>query len=244
MKKCLVLCLCLSLLTGCVALPAFWPEGAADQAARPTAAPAVTTEPVFAGTARPTAETTPLPVPGVTLVPVPAYTLAPTATATSQPTATPLQTYTGVYFRFDVPKSWLRADVEDGAYFYPDLNDIQHSYLIYQEAANDLKLTETSLDIALMFSSPEAIAAMVAGALTNSGMTNFQLSPVRIEKTRLNGITCYRGASDVVVDGERYDFEGRIFLRGSKMVLLIWVGDQVKYAEGLKTVYDSFQSLR
>ena len=107
-----------------------------------------------------------------------------------------------------------------------------------------MNLSETMVDIALLFSSKEAITAMVEGALTNSGMTGFKLSPVTINKTKLNGATCYKGASDITKDGETYDFVGHIFLKKDKMVLLIWVGDQVKYAAGLKTVYDSFTAIR
>ena len=124
------------------------------------------------------------------------------------------------------------------------LGKTSHAYLFYQETANEMKLTESSLDIALLFSSKETITAMVEGALTNSGMTDFTLSPVTIAKTKLNGATCYKGASDISMGGETYDFVGHIFLRKDKMVLLIWVGDQVKYAAGLKTAYDSFTAIR
>ena len=147
-------------------------------------------------------------------------------------------------FAFTVPGSWLKARVTDGVYFYPDADDTQHTYFLYQETANDMNLTETKLDIALMFSSKESVTAMVEGALTGSGMTNFKLSPVNIQKTKLNGLTCYKGASDITQDGETYDFVGHIFLRGDKMVLFIWVGDQVKYASALKQVYDSVQAVR
>ena len=237
MKKLVALCLCLCLLSGCMALPAFSTEGSVEEALSPTAAPAVTAEPVLAGTAAP-AETTPQPMPEVTLSPAPVLTEAPTASPR------PIQTYTGTYFRFDVPGDWLRADMDHGVCFYPDPDDMQHTCLFYAEAANDLKLTETTVDIALLFSSPEAITSMVEGALTGSGMTGFHLSPVDIQKTRLNGIPCYHGASDVVVDGESYDFEGYVFLRKDKLVLLVWVGDQVRYADQLQPVYDSLQAVR
>ena len=41
--------------------------------------------------------------------------------------------------------------------------------------------------------------------------------------------------------GETFDFVGYIFLRKDKMVLLIWVGDEARYADDLRTVYDSFR---
>ena len=107
-----------------------------------------------------------------------------------------------------------------------------------------MNLSETMVDIALLFSSKEAITAMVEGALTSSGITGFTLSPVDIEKTKLNGFTCYRGASTVTLEGESYDFVGHIFLQGEKMVLLIWVGDQAVYADALAAVYDSFAAVR
>ena len=138
----------------------------------------------------------------------------------------------------------MKAKTANGVYFYPDADDIQHTYFLYQETENDMGLTETKLDIALMFSSKESVTAMVEGALTGSGMTNFKLSPVTVQKTKLNGLTCYKGASDITQAGETYDFVGHIFLRGDKMVLFIWVGDQVKYASALKQVYDSIQAVR
>ncbi len=241
MRRRIALCLCLLFLTGCVPVPAYTPS--ADTEAVPALA---------------TAEITPLPVPGVTREPVPAVmitaepaptptpspTPTPKPTPTPTPTPLPLQTYSGAYFRFSAPGSWLRADVQNGVCFYPDQNDTRSAYLLYQETANEMKLTESSLDIALMFSSKETITAMVEGALTNSGMTDFALSPVTISKIKLNGATCYQGASDITLSGKTYDFVGHIFLRKDKMVLLIWVGDQAKYADGLKTVYDSFTALR
>ena len=240
MKKILILILCLSLLTGCISVPAYGPQRAAGTAA---------------ATAAPT-QTASLPTPGVTREPVPAATFtaapaaaptltpAPTATPKPSPSTPPAQTYSGVYFRFSVPGDWLRADVPGGAYFYPDQIDTRHAYLLYQETANEMKLTESSLDIALLFSSKETITAMVEGALTNSGMTGFKLSPVTIAKTKLNDATCYKGASDITIGGETFDFVGHIFLRKDKLVLLIWVGDQAKYAAGLRTVYDSFTAIR
>ena len=234
MKKIWILILCLSLLAGCVPVPAYGPEKAGEA----PAADAVTPQPVPGVTREP--------VPAATFTPAPTPTPTPTPkpTPTPTPTAPPTQTYTGVYFRFDVPGSWLRADVQNGVCFYPDQNDTRHAYLLYQETANEMKLTESSLDIALLFSSKETITAMVEGALTNSGMTDFTLSPVTIAKTKLNGATCYKGSSDITMGGETFDFVGHIFLKKDKMVLLIWVGDQAKYAAGLNTVYDSFTALR
>ena len=209
-----------------------------------------------APTAAPTPEPTEKPATPEPATPAPKATDAPQAEATAsaaatakstptpKPTAIPDQTYTGTYFTFTVPGSWLKARVTDGVYFYPDADDTQHTYFLYQETANDMNLTETKLDIALMFSSKESVTAMVEGALTGSGMTNFKLSPVNVQKTKLNGLTCYKGASDITQDGETYDFVGHIFLRGDKMVLFIWVGDQVKYASALKQVYDSVQAVR
>ena len=107
-----------------------------------------------------------------------------------------------------------------------------------------MHLNEVSLDITLMFSSPESLTAMVEGALASSGRTDISLLPLAINKTELNGITCYQGRSECTSAGETYDFTGYIFLRGSKMVLLLWVGDETKYAAGLQTVYDSIKSLR
>ena len=248
MKKLLILTLCLSLLTGCASRSAYSPQRTEPAATAAAAAPTALT-----AAAEPVA--TPLPVPGVTREPVPAATsatkptAAPTATPTPRPTATPSptavpdQTCTGTYFAFEAPGSWLRADVTDGVYFYPDPADTRHTSLCYQEMPNDMGLTETKMDVALMFSSKETVTAMVEGALTNSGMTNFKLSPVNIQKTKLNGLTCYKGASDITQAGETYDFVGHIFLRGDKMVLFIWVGDQVKYASALKQVYDSVQAV-
>lgn len=221
MKKLLILILCLALFAGCVSVPANTPQGS-----EATAALAVES------TASPVPEDTPEP--------------APTATSTPAPTATPrpVQTCSGAYFRFDAPKDWLRVDVDGGVYLYPDPNDTDHTCLSYQEVPNDMNLSETMVDIALLFSSKEAITAMVEGALTSSGITGFTLSPVDIEKTKLNGFTCYRGASTVTLEGESYDFVGHIFLQGEKMVLLIWVGDQAAYADALAAVYDSFAAVR
>ena len=92
--------------------------------------------------------------------------------------------------------------MDGGVYLYPDPNDTDHTCLSYQEVPNDMNLSETMVDIALLFSSKEAITAMVEGALTSSGITGFTLSPVDIEKTKLNGFTCYRGASTVTLEGE------------------------------------------
>ncbi len=232
MKKLLILILCLSFLASCVPVPAYAPK---EPAASETAAAA-------SANAGKTAE--PRPTAAPTLTPTPVPTPTPTPTPVPTPTAPPDQTYTGTYFRFNVPSSWLKADVPDGAYFYPNHNDIQHTYLMYQEGPNDMSLTETKLDIALMFSSRDTITAMVEGALTDSGMTDFALSPVDIEKIKLNDITCYKGASDITLGGETYDFVGHIFLKKDKMIMLIWVGDQARYAAGLKTVYDSFQAVQ
>ena len=231
MKKLIVLCLCLSLLSGCVALPALSAEEPVDQAALAATLPAV--------------QATPRPVPGVTLPPVPFITVSAVPRATEGPAATiqPVQTYTGTYLRFDVPEDWLRIDISDGVFFYPDPRDTQHTYFFYEEVPNDLGLTETTLDLALLFSSRKAIASMVEGALAGSGMTDFSLSPMGIEKTKLNGITCYYGASNVVAEGEDYDFEGRIFLRGDTMVLLVWVGDATLYADQLLSIYDSLRAM-
>ena len=224
--------------------------------ARATSAPAhmarATATPKRISTAQPTAipegpatawTTTP-PTPKPTKTPTPKPTKTPRPTATPKPTEAPDQTYTGTYFKFTVPGSWLKAKTADGVYFYPDANDTRHTYFMYQETENDMGLTETKLDIALVFSSKDSITAMVEGALTGSGMTNFKLSPVTIQKTKLNGLTCYKGASDITQAGETYDFVGHIFLRGDKMVLFIWVGDQVKYAAGLKKVYDSIEAVK
>ncbi len=236
MRKLTILILCCSLLAGCVALPAFSDHASAGKATSAATVAAVTAAPVYEGTALP-ADDTPQPMPEVTLTPAPVSTEAPAATPIST------QTYTGTYFRFDVLEDWLRDNVPDGVFFYPDPEDYQHTYLFYQEVPNDLRLTETTVDIALLFSSRETIAAMVEGALTDSGMTELQLPPMDIEKTKLNGETCYHGASDILVEGESYDFEGYIFLRGSKLAMLVWVGDRVRYADQLRIVYDSLQTI-
>lgn len=221
MKKLLILILCLALFAGCVSVPAHTPQG--SEAIAP-----------------PAVESTSEPVPETTSEPVPAATGTPAPTATPRP----VQTCLGTCFRFDAPKDWLRVDVDGGVYLYPDPGDMDHTCLTYQEVPNDMKLSETKVDIALLFSSKEAITAMVEEALTSSGITGFTLSPVDIEKTRLNGVTCYRGASTVTVEGESYDFEGHVFLRGDRLVLLIWVGDQAAYADALAVVYGSFESVR
>lgn len=256
MKKLMILALCLLLLTGCVSVPVGVPV-----IAEATGAPvAQVRQETPAPTAAPTAEPTPEPTEKLATpepaTPAPKATDAPKAgttasaattpkpTPTPKPTAIPDQTYTGTYFTFTVPGSWLKARVTNGVYFYPDADDIQHTYFLYQETENDMGLTETKLDIALMFSSKESVTAMVEGALTGSGMTNFKLSPVTVQKTKLNGLTCYKGASDITQAGETYDFVGHIFLRGDKMVLFIWVGDQAKYAAALKKVYDSIEAVR
>ena len=250
MKKLIVLCLCLVFLAGCISVPAYAPQtveetaAAASATAEPVPAKTAAAEPVPAKTDTAAPEPTARPVPGVTREPVPAATFTAGPTAAPTPTAPPDQTYTGTYFRFNAPGSWLRADISSGVYFYPDQKDTQHAYLLYQETANEMRLTESSLDIALLFSSKETITAMVEGALTSSGITGFTLSPVDIEKTKLNGFTCYRGASTVTLEGESYDFVGHIFLQGEKMVLLIWVGDQAAYADALAAVYDSFAAVR
>ena len=202
----------------------------------PTARPTVTPE------ASPTVKSARTPKP--TKTPTPKPTNTPRPTATPKPTTPPDQTYTGTYFKFVVPGSWLKAKTADGVYFYPDADDTRHTFFMYQEAENDMGLTETKMDMALMFSTRDSITAMVEGALTGSGMTNFKLSPVTIRKTKLNGLTCYKGASDITQDGETYDFVGYIFLRGDKLVLFVWVGDQTKHAAGLKKVYDSIQGVK
>lgn len=265
MKKLTIFVLCLVWLIGCVPVPV-----GPSQAAEVTQAPAApvrheTPAPSAVPETEPPREATAPPATAEPVTPVPKATAAPKATATANPTATPKatatpkptpkptatprptavpdQTYTGTYFRFTVPGSWMKAKTANGVYFYPDADDIQHTYFLYQETENDMGLTETKLDIALMFSSKESVTAMVEGALTGSGMTNFKLSPVTVQKTKLNGLTCYKGASDITQAGETYDFVGHIFLRGDKMVLFIWVGDQVKYASALKKVYDSIQGV-
>ena len=237
MKKLTILCLCLLLLTGCVSLPNLLSERGDAPATVQEAAQE--TPPVPEASPEPEPTASPSVTCGVTLSPSP----EPLA-ATPRATEAPLQAYEGAYFRFQAPGEWLRARVEDGVFFYPDLNDTDHTCLSYQEVPNDMNLTETMVDLALFFSSDEAITSMVEGALTSNGVTGFTLSPVSIQKTKLNGTPCYRGASDVTVNGETYDFVGHIFLRGEKLVLLIWVGDQTAYADGLKVVYDSLQPVR
>lgn len=254
MKKLMILALCLLLLTGCVSVPVGVPVIAEATGAPVAQVRQETPAPTAAPTAEPTPEPTEklataepvTPASKATAAPKPTATPKPTPkpTATPRPTAVPDQTYTGTYFRFTVPGSWMKAKTANGVYFYPDADDIQHTYFLYQETENDMGLTETKLDIALMFSSKESVTAMVEGALTGSGMTNFKLSPVTVQKTKLNGLTCYKGASDITQAGETYDFVGHIFLRGDKMVLFIWVGDQAKYAAALKKVYDSIEAVR
>ena len=256
MKKLTIFVLCLVWLIGCVPVPV-GPSQAAETTQAPAApvrhetpAPSAVpeTEPPREATAPPATPEPATPAPKATDAPQAEATASAAATAkptpTPKPTAIPDQIYTGTYFTFTVPGSWLKARVTDGVYFYPDADDTQHTYFLYQETANDMNLTETKLDIALMFSSKESVTAMVEGALTGSGMTNYKLSPVNVQKTKLNGLTCYKGASDITQDGETYDFVGHIFLRGDKMVLFIWVGDQVKYASALKQVYDSVQAVK
>ena len=237
MKKLTILCLCLLLLTGCVSLPNLLSERGDAPATVQEAAQE--TPPVPDASPEPEPTASPSVTCGVTLSPSP----EPPA-ATPEATQAPLQAYEGAYFRFQAPGEWLQAKVEDGVFFYPDLDDTDHTCLSYQEVPNDMNLSETMVDIALLFSSKEAITAMVERALTSSGITGFTLSPVDIEKTKLNGFTCYRGASTVTLEGESYDFVGHIFLRGEKMVLLIWVGDQAVYADALAAVYDSFAAVR
>lgn len=237
MKKLTILCLCLLLLTGCVSLPN--PRSERGDAPATVQEAAQETPPVPDASPEPEPTASPSVTCGVTLSPSP----EPPA-ATPEATQAPLQTYEGAYFRFQAPGEWLQARVEDGVFFYPDLDDTDHTCLSYQEVPNDMNLTETMVDLALFFSSDEAITSMVEGALTSNGVTGFTLSPVSIQKTKLNGTPCYRGASDVTVNGETYDFVGHIFLRGEKLVLLIWVGDQTAYADGLKVVYDSLQPVQ
>ena len=203
-----------------------------------TPTPQITAVPTEMPTRAPTPAPTDTPEPTVFRLPlVPLYD-------TPRPTAVPDQTYTGTYFKFTVPGSWMKAKTPKGVFFYPDADDTRHTSFLYQEVENEMGLTETKLDIALMFSSKESVTAMVEGALTGSGMTNFKLSPVTVQKTKLNGLTCYKGASDITQAGETYDFVGYIFLRGDKMVLFIWVGDQAKHAAGLKKVYDSIEAIK
>ncbi len=224
MKRLLILILCLSLLGGCISFPAMAGKKA-KAADGPTLAPVQTDGP--AATAEP-----------------PAPDPAPVAEATAAPASLPVQTYTGTYFRFDAPGSWLRAGISDGVYLYPDPNDTRHTFLIYEEIPNTMKLTERTADLMLLFAPQESITAMVEGALTSSGMTGFALSPVDIHKSELHGITCYQGASTIAIEGETYDFTGHIFIRKDKLVLLIWVGDEVRYADELKIVHGSLQAVR
>ena len=224
MKRLLILILCLSLLGGCISFPAMAGKKA-KAADDPTLAPVQTDGP--AATAEP-----------------PAPDPSPVAEATAAPASLPVQTYTGTYFRFDAPGSWLRAGISDGVYLYPDPNDTRHTFLIYEEIPNTMKLTERTADLMLLFAPQESITAMVEGALTSSGMTGFALSPVDIHKSELNGIPCYQGASTIAIEGETYDFTGHIFIRKDKLVLLIWVGDEVRYADELKIVHGSLQAVR
>ena len=210
--------------------------------------PKPTRTPKAKRTARATAMPTPTPKPTKAPTPQPtgAATARPTAriTATPKPTAVPDRTYTGTYFKFTVPGSWTQVDTGKGVRFYPDASGSPRTYFLYQEAENDMGLTEAKLDIALMFSSKDSVTEMVEKALTGSGMTNFKLSPMTVQKTKLNGLTCYKGASNITQDGETYDFVGHIFIRGKKLVLFVWVGDQTKYASSLKKVYDSIQGVK
>ena len=224
MKRLLILILCLSLLGGCISFPAMAGKKA-TAADGPTLAPVQTDGP--AATAEP-----------------PAPDPAPVAEATAAPASLPVQTYTGTYFRFDAPGSWLRAGISDGVYLYPDPNDTRHTFLIYEEISNTMKLTERTADLMLLFAPQESITAMVEGALTSSGMTGFALSPVDIHKSELHGITCYQGASTITIEGETYDFTGHIFIRKDKLALLIWVGDEVRYTDELKIVHGSLQAVR
>ncbi len=264
MKKLTIIVLCIALLTGCVSVPvgtSVIPKATEAPAApvrqetpAPTAAPTAepAPEPPKEATLPPATPEPATPAPKATAAPKAGDTAKPTAapTATARPTATPRpttipdQTYTGTYFQFTVPGSWLKARISNGVYFYPDADDTQHTYFLYQETENDMNLTETKLDIALMFSSKESVTAMVEGALTGSGMTGFKLSPVTVQKTKINGLTCYKGASDITQAGETYDFVGHIFLRGDKMILFVWVGDQTRHASDLKKVYDSIRAVR
>ena len=224
MKRLLILILCLSLLGGCISFPAMAGKKA-KAADGPTLAPVQTDGP--AATAEP-----------------PAPDPAPVAEATAAPASLPVQTYTGTYFRFDAPGSWLRAGISDGVYLYPDPNDTRHTFLIYEEIPNTMKLTERTADLMLLFAPQESITAMVEGALTSSGMTGFALSPVDIHKSELHGITCYQGASTITIEGETYDFTGHIFIRKDKLALLIWVGDEVRYTDELKIVHGSLEAVR
>ncbi len=232
MKKLLPLILCLCLLTGCVSLPARLTEEEAPIIAIPTAAPRATAA----------AKATEAPAAPATNAPAESEAQAPAATA-APATAPAEQVYAGSCFRFRVPGDWLRADRENGVFFYPDANDTQHTLLCYQEVPNEMGLTESTMDLALMFSSKDTITAMVEGALASSGLTDFTLSPVTVKKTKLNGLTCYKGTSDITMKGETYDFTGYIFLRGDKLCLLLWAGDEDQHAQGLKTAFDSLESL-
>lgn len=232
MKKLLPLILCLCLLTGCVSLPARLTEEEAPIIAIPTAAPRATAA----------AKATEAPAAPATNAPAESEAQVPAATA-APATAPAEQVYAGSCFRFRVPGDWLRADHENGVFFYPDANDTQHTLLCYQEVPNEMGLTESTMDLALMFSSKDTITAMVEGALASSGLTDFTLSPVTVKKTKLNGLTCYKGTSDITMKGETYDFTGYIFLRGDKLCLLLWAGDEDQHAQGLKTAFDSLESL-
>ena len=79
--------------------------------------------------------------------------------------------------------------------------------------------------------------------MADSGMTDFELAPVAVAKTQLNGHTCYRGAADLVYGGQACDFVGHMFLRGDRLILLIWVGEAETYDGELKTVYGSIESV-
>ncbi len=232
MKKLLPLILCLCLLTGCVSLPARLTEEEAPIIPIPTAAPRATAAP----------QATEAPAATATNAPAESEAQAPAVTA-APATAPAEQVYAGSCFRFRVPGDWLRADHENGVFFYPDANDTQHTLLCYQEVPNEMGLTESTMDLALMFSSKDTITAMVEGALASSGLTDFTLSPVTVKKTKLNGLTCYKGTSDITMKGETYDFTGYIFLRGDKLCLLLWAGDEDQHAQGLKTAFDSLESL-
>ena len=241
MKKLLIPILCLSLLTGCTlpfplpdlpfSLPDL-PDLPFLSCAKATRAPEVVLEPTTAP-----ASTTPEP-PTVTAEPEP----VPAATETPAPPAN--QAYAGTYLRFEAPGSWRKVEVPDGAYFYPDLNDTASTFLLYQEAPNEMKLTETSVDVALLFASGESIAAIVEKVLADNGFTDFTLAPVDVKKTKINGLTCYRGASTVTVEGQDHDLSGHIFIRKDRLILLIWAGDEATYAEGLGLVYDSLQAVK
>lgn len=223
MKKLTVLCLCLGLLGGCRLLPVFSAQETAPQASAPV--PLEVTMP-----------------PQVTDTPLPTPTCTPEPTPTS--TAPVTQTCGGACFRFDAPEAWRRYDLDGGVCLYPDAGDTRHTFLLYQETENSLGLTETALDVALFLSPKKVITDMVAKALTQSGFTDFTLSPVSAKKASLNGLTCYRGATTVTVSGESFAFEGYVFLRGDSLILLIWSGDAARFAEGLNVVYDSFREIQ